>query len=74
MAITANVNVSTTPIELTVKLDASLAAKRSIDVDITVLGETVHASAYFPIKVVDAERTWTLKTDDGVTAVYTASA
>jgi len=74
MALSASVDISKSPLELTVRLDSALAAKRTVDVDITILGETVHAAAVFPIKVVDAERTWTIKSDDGTVAVYTASA
>jgi hypothetical protein len=76
MALSASVDTSKAPLELTIRLDAALAAKRTVDVDITILGETVHASAVFPIKVVDAERIWTFKSEssDGLTAVYTATA
>ena len=65
--LTATVDLTKTPIELTVVSD-----KRAVSVQVTVLGETVPAVGKFPIKVVDADRTWTLKTDDGKTAVYTA--
>ena len=74
--LTASVDLTKTPIELTVKLNAALAEQRTVHVDITVLGETVGVDALFPIKVVDAERTWTKKSEstDGTTAVFTASA
>jgi len=74
--ITGTVDVTKSPLELTVKLDTALAEKRTVHVDITVLGETVGVDALFPIKVVDAERTWTKKSEstDGTTAVFTASA
>ena len=72
--LTASVDTTKTPLELNIGLSAELAEKRSIHDDITVLGETVAVDALFPIKVVDAERTWTLKSDSGTTAVYTAAA
>ena len=67
MALTASVDVSKTPPTLTVTSD-----KRKLSVNVTVLGETVVAIGLFPITVSDdSGATWTLKTDDGVTAVYT---
>jgi hypothetical protein len=67
MAITASVDITKTPIELTVTSD-----KRTVSVSVTTAGETAVGTATFPIVVTDATRTWTKKTDDGHVAVYTA--
>ena len=68
MALTGNVNLDVTPIELTVVSD-----KRKVEVTVSAVGETATATGQFPIKVTDASgRKWTLKSDDGATAVYTA--
>lgn len=72
--LTAFVDTTKTPIELTVGLSDALAERRSVHVDITLLGETVAVDALFPITVTDAERTWTVKSDGGEYAVYTATA
>jgi hypothetical protein len=66
MALTATVDVTATPITLTIKSD-----KRKVEVSVTSAGETATGTALFPIKITDASRTWTLKSDDGSTAVYT---
>lgn len=66
MSLTAKVDTSTAAPTLTVVSD-----KRNVSVAVTVLGETVNASGRFPVTIVDAARTWTLKSDDGTTAVYT---
>jgi hypothetical protein len=65
-ALTATVDLTKTPIELTVKSD-----KRKIAVSVTTAGETATGTATFPVVVTDPTRTWTLKSDDGLTAVYT---
>lgn len=65
--LTATIDLTKTPIELTVVSD-----KRVVSVQVAVLGETATATGKFPVKVTDTDRTWTLKTDDGKTAVYTA--
>ncbi len=67
MALTAVVNVAVTPITLTVTSDA-----RRVSVAVTTGGETATGTATFPVKLVDVDRTWTLKTDTGLVAVYTA--
>jgi len=72
--LTASVDTTKTPLELTIGLGDALAERRSLHVEVTVLGETAVVDTRFPIKVADAERTWTLKFDDGDLAVYTASA
>lgn len=74
-ALTAKIT-NTSPLELTVTIDTALAAKRTIELDVTLLGETVHTTAMFPIKVTDSERNWTLKSEtaDGSSAVFTATA
>jgi hypothetical protein len=65
--LTATIDLTKTPLELTVVSD-----KRVVSVQVSVLGETATATGKFPVKVTDSNRTWTLKTDDGKTAVYTA--
>jgi len=74
--LTASVDTTKTPLELTVVLSNALAARRSLHVEVTVLGETVLVDTLFPLTVTDAERTWTLKAETtlGDLAVYTASA
>ena len=76
MAALSAVISNTSPLELTVTADPALAAKRTIELDVTLLGDTVHTTAMFPIKVTDTERTWTLKSEtaDGTTAIFTATA
>ena len=69
MAITANLDLTKSPIELTVVSDS-----RKVTVSVKSAGETATGTATFPVVVTDASRTWTKKTDDGTTAVYTASA
>lgn len=66
MAITATVDLSKSPIELTVVSD-----KRRVAVSVQAAGETATGTATFPVTVTDASRTWTLKSDNGATAVYT---
>lgn len=67
MALTASIDTSKTPIELTVVSD-----KRKVEVTVTVAGETATGTATFPVKITDdSGRVWTLKSDDGTTAVYT---
>lgn len=67
MALTATINTAKTPIELTVTSD-----KRKVEVSVTAAGETATGTATFPVKITDASgRVWTVKTDDGTTAVYT---
>lgn len=69
MALTASVNLSKTPIELTVTSD-----KRKVSVQVSVAGETATATGSFPVTVKDdSGRVWTVKSDDGQTAVYTGS-
>lgn len=66
MAITASIDLTKSPIELTVVSD-----KRKVEVSVQAAGETATGTATFPVLVTDAARTWTKKTDDGATAVYT---
>lgn len=67
MALTATVDVSKNPIELTVTSD-----KRVVAVTVTAAGETAVGNATFPVVVTDSSRTWTKKSDTGLVAVYTA--
>lgn len=67
MALTAAVDTAKSPIELKVTSD-----KRKVEVTVTAAGETAVGTAVFPIKITDdSGRVWTLKSDDGATAVYT---
>lgn len=67
MALSASIDLSKTPIELTVISD-----KRQVAVSVTAAGETAVGSATFPVTVSDdSGRTWTKTSDDGLTAVYT---
>ncbi len=66
MALTAAVDLTKTPITLTVTSD-----KRKVAVTVTSAGETATGSATFPITVTDTSgRVWTVVSDDGATAVY----
>lgn len=65
--LTATIDLKKIPIELTV-----VSNKRVVAIAVTAVGESILATGNFPVYVVDADRTWTLKTDDGKTAVYTA--
>lgn len=67
MSLTATVDVTAKPLTLTVVSD-----KRKVAVQVTVGGETATGAATFPVVIADAARTWTLKSDDGITAVYTS--
>lgn len=68
MALSAKLDISKTPMTLTVTSD-----KRVVAVSVTAAGETATGSATFPVAVTDdSGREWTKKSDDGVTAVYTA--
>jgi len=67
VALTAAVDLTKSPIELTVVSD-----KRLVSVQVTAVGETATATGTFPVTVSDSSgRVWSVKTDDGHTAVYT---
>lgn len=67
MALSAKVDTTKTPIELTVTSD-----RRKVSVEVTAGGETATATGTFPVKVTDSSgRVWTQKSDDGTTAVFT---
>ena len=67
MALSAKVDTAKSPIELTVTSD-----KRKVSVVVSAVGETTTATGVFPVSVNDdSGRQWTLKSDDGATAVYT---
>lgn len=67
MALTATINLSKTPAELTVTSD-----KRRVAVSVTAAGETATGTATFPVTVQDdSGRVWTRKSDDGLVAVFT---
>jgi hypothetical protein len=65
--LTANVDLTKTPIELTVVSD-----RRVIDFDVHSAGETTTAYGVWPIRFEETDRVWKLKSDDKKTAVYTA--
>lgn len=65
--LTASIDLTKAPIELTVVSD-----KRVVSVQVSAVGETATATGRFGVKLTDTDRTWTLKSDDGKTAVYTA--
>lgn len=68
MALTAKIDTSKTPIELTVTSD-----KRKVAVEVKTGGETAVGTALFPIVFTDlGGRTWTQKSDDGSVAVFTS--
>jgi hypothetical protein len=67
MAITASVDITKNPIELTVTSD-----KRVVSVSVSAAGETATGSATFPVTVTDASRTWTKVSDTGLVAKYTS--
>ena len=68
MTLSAAVNVTKSPIELTVTSD-----KRKITGTVTVAGETANYSGAFEPVITDTSgRTWVKKTDDGSVAVYTS--
>lgn len=67
MALTASLDLTKNPVELTVVSD-----KRKVSVTVTAVGETATATGAFPITITDSSgRVWTQKSDDKVTAVYT---
>ena len=67
MALTATVDLTKTPITLTV-----VSAKRLVNVTVASAGETAVGTATFPITLTDTTgRVWTSVSDDGKTAVYT---
>lgn len=65
--LTAKIDLTVTPITLTVTSD-----KRKVEVSVKSAGETATGTAVFPVTITDTSgRTWTQKSDDGTTAVYT---
>lgn len=68
MALTASVDLTQTPIRLTVVSD-----RRKVSGTVTVGGETANYSASFPVSISDdSGRVWSVFSDDGATAVYTS--
>lgn len=66
--LTAVVDVSAARPVLTVVSD-----RRVVGVSVSSVGETAVGTATYPVHLVDSTgRTWTLVSDDGVTAVYTS--
>lgn len=65
--ITGKIDASKNPIELTVTSD-----KRIVTATVQAVGETAELKGQFPVTITaTGGRTWTLKSDDGTTAVYT---
>lgn len=66
MALTANVDTTKNPVTLTVVSD-----KRKVSVQVSAVGETATATGTFPVIIKDdSGKSWTVQSDDGVTAVY----
>lgn len=67
MALTATLDLSKDPAELKVVSD-----RRGVTVTVHSAGDDATATGTYPITVVDSSgRIWTVKTDDGTTAIYT---
>lgn len=67
MALSAVVDLTVTPITLTIVSD-----RRKVTGTITSAGDTATYTAQFPVTIVDSSgRTWTVRGDNGSTAVYT---
>ena len=67
MSLTAAVDITVAPITLTITSD-----RRKVTGTVVSQGETATYSATFPVTITDTSgRVWTMKTDDGVKAVYT---
>jgi hypothetical protein len=68
MSLTAAVDITVSPITLTVTSD-----RRKVTGTVVSQGETATYSATFPVTVTDTSgRVWTVKTDDGIKAVYSS--
>lgn len=68
MALTATLDLTKTPAELTIVSD-----KRKVTVTVTSAGDTATGTATYPVTVTDdTGRVWTSQSDDGTTAVYTS--
>lgn len=67
MALSATIDATTSPMTLTVVSDA-----RHVEVEVRTGGETITATGARPVSVVDADQVWTVVSDDGATAVYSA--
>jgi hypothetical protein len=67
MALTATLDLTVTPIRLTVVSD-----KRKVTAEVKTAGEIATCSGTFPVQFTQTGgRTWTLLSDDETTAVYT---
>ena len=68
MALKGSFDLTKNPIECTVVSD-----RRKVSVDVSSAGDTLTLTGQFPIKITDSSgRVWTVKSDDGATAVYTS--
>lgn len=62
----SKIDTTVTPATLTVISD-----KRKISAVVTTAGENVTLTGLFPVTIVDASgKVWVVKSDDGLTAVY----
>lgn len=69
MALNVSVDVSKTPIEMTVTSD-----KRVVGVEVKSAGEVAVGEAVFPVVITNGGGyTWTKKSDNNVVAVYTGA-
>lgn len=67
MALTAKLDLTTSPATLTVTSD-----RRKVSVDVHAAGDDAVATGTFPVTVADdSGRVWTQSSDDGDVAVYT---
>lgn len=67
MALTAKLDLTTSPATLTVTSD-----RRKVSVDVHAAGDDAVATGTFPVTVADTSgRAWSVQSDDGTTAVYT---
>lgn len=72
MALTVTVDLTTKPGTVTA---TAVSDKRVVEVSVSAAGDVATGTATFPITFSDtAGRTYTKKSDDGATAVYTAPA
>ena len=68
MTLSAAVDITVTPITLTVTSD-----RRKVTGTVVSQGETASYSATFPVTVTDTSgRVWTQASDNGIKAVYTS--
>lgn len=68
MALSVSIDITKSPIEMTVTSDS-----RELAVEVKAAGETASGTVVFPVTITNAGgRTWTKKSDDNRVAVYTS--